>query len=66
MKELFFKLSDNADLQDYHLPNLNEIRDYIETDLGNMHPDERELVVYTIQPVLMTQEEFDNLPEYQF
>ena len=65
-KEIFYNLSDNADLSNLTLHDLDAVKEYIETDMGNIDPEDREKVVYTITPVLMTQDEFDNLPEYQF
>jgi len=65
-KEIFYSLSDNADLGGLILANLDEVKNHILNDIGDIHPNEVEQVVYTIRPVLMTQDEFDNLPEYQF
>ena len=42
-----------------------EVRDVIEADLGDMHPNDVEDVEYTIKPVYMTEEEFNNLPEWE-
>lgn len=63
-KELYYKLSDNADLGELHLRSLQEVIQHIDMDLGDIHPKERESVFYTIQPVYMTEDEFNNLPEY--
>lgn len=65
-KEIFYNLSDNADLSNLTLANLDDVKEYILNDIGNIPPNEREAVEYTIRPILMTQDEFDNLPEYQF
>ena len=65
-KEIFFALSDNADLSNLYLENLDQVKEYILNDIGDIHPNEVEDVVYTIKPIRMTQQEFDNLPEYQF
>lgn len=61
---MYFKLSDNADLSGLYLRNMGEVTEHIVMDLGDIHPDERESVVYTIEIVMMTEDEFDNLPEY--
>lgn len=65
-KEIFYNLSDNADLSNLTLVNLDSVKEYILNDIGNIHPNEVRDVVYTICPVFMTQDEFYNLPEYQF
>lgn len=62
-KELYFKLSDNADLNGLYLPTMREVSEHIETDLGDIHPSERENVSYTIEIVMMTEDEFNNLPK---
>ena len=64
-KELYFKLSDNADLGGLYLRNMQEVSEHIEMDLGDIQLEDRENVEYTIQPVLMTEDEFNNLPEYE-
>lgn len=65
-KEIFYNLSDNADLDSLTLANLDHVKEYILNDIGNIEPEDRENIVYMIRPVLMTQDEFDNLPEYDF
>lgn len=65
-KEIFYALSDNSDLKNLYLRNMNEVSEYIETDISDIEPEDREKVEYTIRLILMTQDEFDNLPEYQF
>lgn len=65
-KEIFYNLSNNADLSNLTLANLDAVKEYILNDIGNMHPDGVEDIAYTICPVFMTQDEFDNLPDYQF
>lgn len=64
-KEIYYCLSDNADLGGLYLASMREVSEHIEMDLGDIHPSERENVQYTITPVLMTAEEFANLPEYE-
>lgn len=64
-KELYYKLSDNADLSGLYLRNMREVTEHIEMDLGDIDHEDRENVEYTIQPVLMTEDEFNNLPEWE-
>lgn len=42
-----------------------EVSEHIEMDLCDIHPQDRENVSYTIEVVIMTQDEFDSLPEYE-
>lgn len=63
-KQMYFKLSDNADLSDLYLASMREVTEHIEMDLGDMHPEDRDKAEYTITPVFMTEDEFSNLPEY--
>lgn len=63
-KEIYYKLSDNADLNGLYLASMREVSEHIEMDLGDIHLSDIENVQYTITPVYMTKEEFDNLPEY--
>lgn len=65
-KEIFYSLSDNADLGGLILANLDAVKEYILNDVGDVHPNEVEQLEYTIRPVLMTQDEFDNLKEYEY
>lgn len=65
-KEIFYSLSDNADLAGLVLANLDAVKEYILNDVGDVHPSEVKELEYTIRPVLMTQDEFDNLKEYEF
>ena len=64
-KEMYYCLSDNADLGGLYLPNMTEVMNHIEMDLGDIEPSDRENVEYKITVVFMTQNEFDNLPEYE-
>lgn len=57
-KEIYFKLSDNADLNELHLQNMQQVTEHILNDIGDMHPNEVEQLQYTITPVLMTPDEF--------
>lgn len=64
-KEMYYCLSDNADLNGLYLSSMREVSEHIEMDLGDIEPSDRENVQYTITPVYLTQTEFDNLPEYE-
>ena len=65
-KKLFYSLSDNFDLSNLYLRDMQEVAEYIDNDIPNLEISDREEVEYTIKPVFMTQDEFDNLPEYEF
>lgn len=62
---MYFRLSDNADLNGLYLANMTEVTEHILNDIGDVHPNEVEQLEYTIQPVFMTEDEFNNLPEYE-
>jgi len=64
-KEMYYQLSDNADLGGLYLASINDVMQHIEMDLGDTHPSDRENVQYTISVVYMTEDEFANLPEYE-
>lgn len=64
-KEMYYKLSDNADLGGLYLASMREVSEHIEMDLCDIHPQDRENVSYTIEIVFMTENEFKNLPEYE-
>jgi len=64
-KEIYYLLSDNADLGGLYLRSMREVSEHIEMDLGDIDPADREKVQYIITPVLMTEDEFNNLPEYE-
>lgn len=63
-KEVYFCLSDNGDLNGLHLANMDEVKEHILNDIGDVHPDEVDQLVYTIKIVKMTEDEYNNLPEY--
>lgn len=63
-KEIYFVLSDNADLNGLYLPNMQAVTEHILNDIGDMHPNEVEQLQYQINIVRLTQDEYDNLPEY--
>jgi len=63
-KDMYYCLSDNADLGGLYLASMREVSEHIEMDLGDIEPSDRENVEYKISIVFMTEEEFSNLPEY--
>jgi hypothetical protein len=63
-KQLYYRLSDNADLNELYLSSMREVAEHIDMDLGDIEPSDRDKVSYTISPVYMTEEEYNNLPEY--
>lgn len=65
-KKMFYALSDNCDLSNLYLPTLDSVKEFIENEVPNMSNEDLEEHEWQIKPVFMTQEEFDNLPEYQF
>lgn len=65
-KKMFYALSDNCDLSNLYLPNLEAVKEFIESEVTNMGTDDLTEHEWQIKPVFMTQKEFDNLPEYQF
>lgn len=66
MKKLYYKLSDNGDLQDYII-DAQAVMDYLTNDVdGVLKESDDEDYVLQITPIWLTEEEFENLPEYQF
>lgn len=61
-KKLYFQLSDGADYSGVTM-DLSGVTTWIEGDADNYKEDEEDMPEYTITPVWMTEEEFDNLPE---
>lgn len=65
-KKLYFKFS-NGDNASEIVMTLDGVLAWIEGDeLDKKDASELELYEYTLQPVLMTDEEYDNLPEASF
>lgn len=62
-KKLYYYLSDNADLSVY-LKSTLEVMDVIDAELFDMADEEKEEAEYTIKPVYMTEEEFNEIPEW--
>ena len=54
------------DLSLLYLSSMEQVAEMIDGDLDNVTDVEIEEIEYTIGVKLMTQEEFDNLPEYEF
>jgi hypothetical protein len=65
MKKKFFKLtSDSRDISRCIFPDLSGATTWIEAELDELD-DESEETDYTITIIWMTQEEFENIPEYE-
>lgn len=62
-KKLYYKLSDNADL-DGVIMELSGIEAWIEGDADGIEREDYEGRVYTIEPVYLTVEEYNKIPEY--
>ena len=62
-KKLYFRFSDGADISKIVM-DLSGCMEWIKADeLEKKDAEELELIEYTIQPILMTDEEYENLPE---
>lgn len=61
MKNLYYKLSDNADLGDMHFDNLDALKSWIETDTAGVSPSDIEEFEYTINFVFLTEEEYNKI-----
>lgn len=63
-KKLYYQLSDNADVSKIVM-ELSGVMTWIEEDMKEFPPEtpEDELPEYTITPIWLTDEEFDNLPD---
>lgn len=57
-KKLYFKLSDNGDVSGIVM-DLSDVMEWIKND----EFDEGDQVEYTLIPVWLTDDEFENLPE---
>lgn len=64
-KKVYYKFESNGDLS-YTFRTLEGIHEIIESDLEGVSHEEIEEFEYTITPVLMTDEEFENLPESDY
>ena len=65
-KKFFYALSDNFELSNLYLPDMDAVAEYIDGDTPNLTAEDKREIEYSIKLVEMTQDEFDNLPEYQF
>lgn len=65
-KKLFWSLSDNEDLSSLYVRTLEEVKDYMVTGTPDLKPDDEDEFQFTVKAVFMTEEEFNNLPEYEF
>lgn len=61
-KKLYYKLSDGADVSGIVM-ELSGVMEWIESDMRGVPEEDLKEFEYTIQPVMMTEEEFNNLPE---
>lgn len=61
-KKVFYKFESNGDLS-YVFSTIEGIHEIIESDLEGISNDEIGEIQYTITPFLMTDEEFENMPE---
>jgi hypothetical protein len=66
MEKMFYSLSDNADLSNLYLQDLEIVKQFIEDEISGLSQEDLKEVEWRITPIFMTQDEFDNLPEYQF
>jgi hypothetical protein len=67
-KKLYFKLSDSGDVGNVVLA-LDGCMEWIKNDTDNYNHEimeEKDFPEYTLVPVWMTEEEFDNLPEAEY
>lgn len=61
-KKLYFKLSGIIE-PDYIIVLLGDLEEMIKNDLENYDADD-DLPNYTVEPIYLTQEEFNALPEF--
>ena len=61
-KKLYFQFSDNADVSKVVM-ELSGVTTWIEEDLKGVPPEDISEFEYTITPIYLTKEEFENLPE---
>lgn len=61
-KKLYWLLEDNGDLSVY-CESVEELTMLMEGEFESLERNEQEETQYTITPVWMTQQEYDNLPE---
>lgn len=61
-KKLYYQLSDGSDYSNVTM-DLSGIMSWIEGDQDNCKEDNEDMPQYTITPIWLTEDEFDNLPE---
>lgn len=61
-KKLFYQLSDGMDVSKIVM-DLSDCMEWIKTDMEGKTEEETEDYEYTITPIWMTEDEFENLPE---
>lgn len=62
-KKIFFKIRGVIDA-DYLIIRLDQVNDIIKADLECYEPYKDELPTYNLEPVYLTEEEFNELPEF--
>lgn len=62
-KKLYFKLSGIIE-PDYIIVLLGDLEEMIKNDLDNYNANDDDLPNYTVEPIYLTQEEFNALPEF--
>jgi hypothetical protein len=65
MKKRVYKLENSSGMGTLVTDNLQSIKDWIETDVDNTSMEDLKEEIYYISFDEMTQEEIDNLPEWQ-
>lgn len=63
---MYYVLSDNYDLSNLYLPDLDAVKEFINGEIGNAVTEDLKQQEWTLRPVFMTEDEFANLPEYEF
>lgn len=61
-KKLYYKFSDGGDYSNV-IMELSGVMAWIEGDQSNFEEGDDDVPEYTITPVWMTEEEFNNIPE---
>lgn len=65
-KKMYYALSDNSDLHNLYLPDLDAVKEFIEGEIGNIPAEYLNDHEWKLSPVFMTEDEFAKLPEYEF
>jgi hypothetical protein len=61
-KKLYWEVESNGDLS-FICNNLEDLTNLVENDFDSLNEDEQEETQYTITPVWLTDEEYNELPE---